>query len=292
MSELPGSDADDIAQIQYTSGSRDAQGSDAPPPRHREQREVHTQRLGLGRRDVWLCPMPLFHTGGCVGGVLCAVQAQATLVLMSEFDPGVALDLIEQEHVTAMLGVPTMLIGMREHPTLDRRDTATFQRVMFGGTTVPAELVRDLQTTFGTELQIFYGKTEAAPVVTQTRSTDSPEDMAGTVGTAQPQTEVAILDPDTHEVLPVGQQGEICTRGYLVMAGYHDQPEATAIAIDEDGGCTPVTSAQWTSAGTCGSPVASRTWSSGAREHLPTRDRGSAVRASDCLGGRRDRPAR
>src|SRR5438874_524587 len=131
-------------------------------------------------------------------------------------------------------GVHTMLIALMEHPDFATTDLSSLRSVGSGGSTVPADLVRRIESALGVQFGIVYGQTEASPVITQTRLNDSPEDKAETIGQALPQTEVKIVGPDG-EALPFGTQGELCTRGYLVMKGYFEMPEATAEAIDDDG---------------------------------------------------------
>ncbi len=193
------------------------------------------QRLEVGPAEVWLNAMPLFHTGGCVLGVLGSVQSQATQVLVPGFEPRLVLDLIEAERVMTMGLVPTMLISLLEQPDFRARDLSTLRAIVSGGSTVPAELVRAVEAITPARFNIVFGQTESSPVITQTFLSDTSEDKAETIGVALPQTEVKIVDPATSDVVPPGTLGELCTRGYLVMAGYFEMPEATASAIDSDG---------------------------------------------------------
>jgi len=151
------------------------------------------------------------------------------------FDPGLVLELIETERVDVMGGVPTMLIAMMEHPDFTTRDLSSLRSVLSGGATVPAELVRRIESTLGVRFGIVYGQTEASPVITQTRLDDTPADKAETIGQPQPQQEVKVVDPVTGAIVPPGAVGEICSRGYNTMLGYFEMPEATAETIDGDG---------------------------------------------------------
>jgi fatty-acyl-CoA synthase len=128
-----------------------------------------------------------------------------------------------------------MLIAMMEHPDVERRDLSSLRSVVSGGANVPPELVRSIESRLGARFSIVYGQTESSPLITQVGLDDSAENKAGTVGTPLPQTEVKIIDPRTGAIVPPGAMGELCTRGYLVMHGYFDKPEATAEAIDGDG---------------------------------------------------------
>ena len=106
---------------------------------------------------------------------------------------------------------------------------------MSGGAPVPAELVQQVEARLGVRFSIVFGTTECSPLVTQVKLDDSAQDRAETLGTPLPQTEIQIADVATGGPVPVGQAGELCARGYLVMRGYHDSPEATAAAIDAEG---------------------------------------------------------
>lgn len=234
--QLPAVSPDDAAQIQYTSGTT---GFPKGALLHHRgivnNARFCAQRLGVTPGEVWLNPMPLFHTAGCVVGVLGAVQSLATQVPVVAFEPGLVLELIESERVTVSCAVPTMLIAMMEHPDFKRRDLSSLRCVFSGGTLVPAELVRRIESVLGVSFAIVFGTTECSPLLTQTRLDDDPDDKATTIGRALPQTEVKIADPATSETVPVGAIGELCARGYLVMKGYFEMPEATAAAIDSEG---------------------------------------------------------
>lgn len=232
---LPEVTPDMPAQIQYTSGT-----TGFPKGAYLHHRGIVNNarltalRVGVQEGDVWLNPMPLFHTGGCVLGALGTVWAKATHVPVLLFDPGLVLELIETEGANVMGGVPTMLIALMEHPDFSRRDLSSLRSVLSGGSTVPAELVRRIESTLGVKFGIVYGQTEASPVITQTRPDDSADDKALTIGQPQEQQEVRIVGADG-EVAPVGEIGEIQARGYNVMLGYFEMPDATAETIDADG---------------------------------------------------------
>jgi fatty-acyl-CoA synthase len=233
---LPEVRPDDPVQIQYTSGTTGfPKGALLHHRGITNNGRFTAERFEVADGDVWLNPMPLFHTGGCVLAVLGALWARATHVAVHAFDPGLVLELIETERADVMGGVPTMLLAMMEHPDFARRDLSSLRSVLSGGSTVPAELVRRIEAALGIRFGIVYGQTEASPVVTQTRLDDTPEDKAETIGRPSPQQEVRIADPLTGETVPPGTLGEICCRGYNVMLGYFDMPEATAETIDADG---------------------------------------------------------
>jgi fatty-acyl-CoA synthase len=135
----------------------------------------------------------------------------------------------------AMLGVPTMLVAMLEHPDFASRDLSRVEAICSGGSTVPAPLVERFEKELGAPFTIVFGQTELSPVSSMTHATDTIVDKATTIGTPMPHVEVKIIDPETGETVPVGTIGEYCARGYLVMHGYYEMPDATAETIDADG---------------------------------------------------------
>jgi len=225
----------DPAQIQYTSGTTGfPKGALLHHRGITNNARLYGERLGMGPGDVYVNPMPLFHTAGCVMGVLSCLQTGALHGPVPFFDPAAVLELIESERGTVMLGVPTMLIALIEHPDFAARDLSGVRTIVSGGSVVPPELVRRIETALGVPFTIVFGTTECSPLLTQTALDDEPEDRATTLGRPLPQTEVQIVDPGRGAVTGVGEIGELCCRGYLVMTGYYDMPEATAAAIDAD----------------------------------------------------------
>jgi len=233
---LPDVRPEDPAQIQYTSGTTGfPKGAVLHHRGITNNARLTAQCWGVAAGDVWVNPMPLFHVGGCVLLTLGPVQHLATQVLMPGFDPAPELELIEAEHATLLLGVPTMLIALLEHPDVGRRDLSSVRIAVCGGATVPPEVVRGMEARLGAPLSIIYGQTESSGLITSVRLGDGPEDRMTSLGQALPQTEVKIVDPATQAVVPLGVVGELCTRGYLVMQGYFENPAATAAAIDAEG---------------------------------------------------------
>ncbi len=226
----------DAAQIQYTSGT-----TGFPKGALLHHRGLVTNarfmidRAGLPERGAMVSAMPLFHTAGCAMGVLGCAHKRAGYVLCQLFDPGLVLDAISAHHADLLAGVPTMLIAMLSHPRFAGAGLSSLSCVLSGGTPVPPELVRRVEERFGVAFCTVFGQTELSPVVTQTSLGDSAEDKALTTGRPLPQVEVAVRDPATGEVVPAGQPGEICARGYQVMLGYFDMPDRTAETIDADG---------------------------------------------------------
>ena len=187
-------------------------------------------------KDRLCIPVPFFHCFGCVLGVMACVTHGSTMVPVEIFDPLKVLQTIEKERCTAVHGVPTMFIAELEHPEFPQFDLTSLRSGIMAGSTCPIEVMKQvIRDMHASEITIAYGQTEASPVITQTRTEDPIEIRVATVGRALPDVEVKIVDIETGATLPPGKQGELCSRGYLVMKGYYKMPEETAKAIDADG---------------------------------------------------------
>lgn len=229
---LPG----DACMIQYTSGTTGFPKGALLHHRGLVNNGSHTlATMGAQIGQTYMGIMPLFHTAGCVLAVLGALSKRSALVLVEAFEPGLVLELMEEYRAAAMLGVPTMLIAMIEHPTFAERDLSAVKALCSGGSTVPADLVKRLEEAVGAPFTIVFGQTECSPVACMTHADDSIEDKAYTLGQAMPGVEVKIVDTQTGATQPVGVLGEFCTRGYHVMHEYFENPQATAKTIDADG---------------------------------------------------------
>jgi fatty-acyl-CoA synthase len=188
-------------------------------------------------QDRVCIPVPFYHCFGCVLGTLCSAVYGAAMVVPAEYFQATAtLDAIEQGRATAIYGVPTMFIAELEDPTFAGRDLKSLRTGIMAGAPCPIEIMRKVIDQMGArEVTIAYGQTEASPVVTQTRHDDPLNLRVETVGRPLPGVEVKVIDPATGAALPDNQQGELCSRGHVVMLGYYGNPEATAAAIDADG---------------------------------------------------------
>ena len=192
--------------------------------------------LALTPRDKLCVPVPFFHCFGCVIGVLGAYTHAATLVPLETFDPLRALQYVESERCTTLFGVPTMFIAELEQLDYHNLDMSSLRTGIMAGSLCPEPLMRKVMERMHlTELVIAYGLTEASPGITLTPRNDSVELRTQTVGRALPEVEVKIIDPSTGEDCAAGTAGELCCRGYNVMKGYYNNPNATAEAIDPDG---------------------------------------------------------
>ena len=228
---LPG----DVAQIQYTSGTTGApKGARLTHRNLVNNGRFYARTIGARETDVWVNPMPMFHTAGCGLCTLGALQTGGAQVMPPGFDPELMLDLLEQERGSIVLSVPTMLQRILDAPSIGSRDLSSWRLVSLGGAPVPPELIRRSEQR-GVKGVIGYGQTEASPYLTHTLPDDPHPDWVSTVGRPLPQTEIKIVDPETGATLPRRDIGEICARGYGIMKDYFDNPAGTAAAIDAEG---------------------------------------------------------
>jgi fatty-acyl-CoA synthase len=180
----------------------------------------YVNRLDLRRGDVFVNPMPLFHTAGCVLATLGPMAGLAAQVLVPYFDPALVLELTETERSMVFGGVPTMLVALLSSPGFDPARLPAVRVALAGGAGVPPELIRRVESELGVPFSVIFAQTEASPGITMTWPDDSPADRATTVGRPLPRTEVKITDPVTGQTVAPGVTGELCTRGYHVMLGY------------------------------------------------------------------------
>jgi fatty-acyl-CoA synthase len=231
---LPTVVPDDIAQIQYTSGTTGyPKGAMLHHRGVTNSARFYVERLGVEQQAAYVNPMPLFHVGGsCMAAVGC-LPVLATHVLPPYFDPGLILELIESERGQIAGGVPTMVIAMMGHPDFGGRDLSSLQGWVCGGSSIPEDLVRRIEQALGVPVTAIYGMTEGSSVITQTRPDDSPSDKATTIGQPLPQVEVKIANPGTGGTKGPGEVGELWFRGYQVMREYFEMPKETATAIED-----------------------------------------------------------
>ena len=229
--------ADDVTNIQYTSGTTGSPKGVLLTHRNLlNNAVVISDGMKITDKDKVCVPVPLYHCFGCVGGTLVCMLTGATMVLPAPtFDPLATMQSIQEERVTTIYGVPTMFIGELEHPEFSRVDFRSLRTGVMAGAPCPIEVMkRVVNEMHCPEMTIMYGQTESSPVITMSGVDDSLERRVSTVGKACLNTEVKIVS-GTGETVPVGEQGELCTRGYLVMTGYDQEPEATRRAVDSEG---------------------------------------------------------
>jgi fatty-acyl-CoA synthase len=192
-------------------------------------------RSGLPEGGVWINMMPMYHMGGCGFAALGTLQQAGTHVIGLEFNAKLFLDLVESAQGVYALLVPTMLEAILDYPDIKKYDISTLKFIQSGASKVEVSLVRRVKDELGCSMSIVCGQTEAHGGYTQTHLDDSPEDQSETIGQPYPLIDFKIGDRKTGEVLPIGQEGEICLRGYQVMVEYYNDPQGTAVAIDKDG---------------------------------------------------------
>ncbi|UFJ43268.1 AMP-binding protein [Brevibacillus humidisoli] len=228
---------DDVINMQYTSGTTGfPKGVMLSHVNIVNNAIKVAECMRLEETDRVCIPVPFFHCFGCVMGTLACVATGATMVPLITFDPQRVLQVVEEERCSALYGVPTMFIAELNHPSFPNRDLTSLRTGIMAGSPCPIEVMKKVVEQMGIrDITIAYGQTESSPVITQTRPEDSIERRVSTVGRAHDGVEVKIVDPATGEEVEPGVQGELCTRGYLVMKGYYNMPEQTMKAIDSDG---------------------------------------------------------
>jgi len=226
---------DDPINIQYTSGTTGfPKGATLSHHNILNNGFFVGELLGYTEQDRICLPVPLYHCFGMVMGNLAAASHGSCVVLPAPgFDPEATLRAVERERCTSLYGVPTMFIAELGHPEFASFDLSSLRTGIMAGSPCPVEVMKRVVADMHmSEVAICYGMTETSPVSTMTRRTDGLARRTETVGRVMPHIEVKIVDPETGRTVPRGQVGELCTRGYSVMLGYWEQPEATAEAID------------------------------------------------------------
>jgi fatty-acyl-CoA synthase len=192
--------------------------------------------VGLIEGDRLCIPVPLYHCFGMVMGNLACLTHGATMIYPADaFDPRAVLETVQAERCTALYGVPTMFIAQLGCPDFASFDLSSLRTGCMAGSPCPVEVMTQvIQRMNMGAVTIAYGMTETSPVSFQSAQDDPFERRVATVGRVQPNLECKIID-ELGDTVPVGQSGELCTRGYSVMLGYWDEPEKTAEVLDAEG---------------------------------------------------------
>jgi len=228
---------DDAVNIQFTSGT-----TGSPKGVTLTHHNILNNGYFVGRAmrlteaDRICIPVPLYHCFGMVMGNLAAVTCGAAMVYPGEgFDPLATLQTVERERCTALYGVPTMFIAELDHPDFATFDLTSLRTGIMAGAPCPIEVMRRVNDTMNMrDVTIAYGMTETSPVSFQSATDDPLERRVSTVGRIHPHVEVKVVDREGR-IVPRGERGELCTRGYSVMLGYWDEPEKTAEVLDAAG---------------------------------------------------------
>lgn len=228
----------DVANIQYTSGT-----TGSPKGVMLTHHNLLNNGMGMAmglkatEQDRICAPVPLYHCFGSVIGSMVSLSSGATLILPSpQFDARATLEAVHNERATALYGVPTMFIAQLTHPEFDRFDLTSLRTGVMAGAPCPIETMRRVvERMHVPELTIVYGQTETSPGLTMSAADDPLELRVTTVGKPLPNTEIQIVDPRSGTHLPIGESGELCARGYMVMKGYDQDQAATEAVIDSEG---------------------------------------------------------
>ena len=230
-------DPQDICNMQYTSGT-----TGFPKGVMLTHYNIVNNGKAIGdcmkfTHDDKLCiVVPFFHCFGMVLAMMACLTHSTSMVPVDLYSPVKVMDAISSEKCTAFHGVPTMYIGMLEHPDFEKYDFSSLRTGIMAGSPCPIKVMQQVVDKMNMrEITITYGQTEASPATTMTTTEDSLELRVSTVGRAMPHVETKIVDPETGETLGPGQTGEFCSRGYNTMRGYYKMEEATAQVIDKDG---------------------------------------------------------
>jgi fatty-acyl-CoA synthase len=226
---------DDPINIQYTSGTTGfPKGATLSHHNILNNGYLIGEVLHYTDRDRVCIPVPFYHCFGMVIGNLACTSHGACMVVPGEsYEALSVLEAVQAERCTSLYGVPTMFIGELDHPQFSDFDYSSLRTGMMAGSPCPIEVMKKVQSLMHMpEVTIGYGMTETSPVSTQSTTDDPLDKRVSTVGRIHPHVEIKIVDPSTGHVVPRGQSGELCTRGYSVMLGYWNNPDATAQAID------------------------------------------------------------
>ncbi|SEU16580.1 AMP-binding protein [Stigmatella erecta] len=229
---------DDAINIQYTSGTTGfPKGATLSHHNVLNNGFFIGETLRYGPEDRVCIPVPFYHCFGMVIGNLACTSHGACMVIPAEaFEPLAVMEAVQAERCTSLYGVPTMFIAELDHPRFEAFDFSTLRTGVMAGSPCPVEVMKNVQARMNMrEVTICYGMTETSPVSTQSSLEDPLDRRVSTVGRVHPHLEIKVVDPESGAVVPRGTSGELCTRGYSVMLGYWNNPEATQAAIDAAG---------------------------------------------------------
>ncbi|MFW6327186.1 MAG: AMP-binding protein [Bacteroidota bacterium] len=231
-------DTEDPINIQYTSGTTGyPKGATLTHYNILNNGFFIGERMHYSENDRVCIPVPFYHCFGMVlGNLACTTHGSCMVIPGETFDPVLVMQTVQDEKCTSLYGVPMMFIAELAHPDFKKFDFSSLRTGIMAGALCPEDTMRKVQSKMNMkEVTICYGMTETSPVSTQSFTTDPLEKLVTTVGRVHPHVEIKIIDPETGEVLPRGERGEICTRGYSVMKGYWENELVTRQVIDEEG---------------------------------------------------------
>jgi len=226
---------DDAINIQYTSGTTGfPKGATLSHHNILNNGYFIGERLKYNETERVCIPVPFYHCFGMVlANMACTTHGSCMIIPGEAFEPEIVLKTVQDEKCTSLYGVPAMFIAELDHPNFSKYDYSTLHTGIMAGATCPVKAMNLIIEKMNMrDVQICYGMTETSPVSTQTMSNDPVDKRVGTVGRVQDHVEIKIVDKDNGHILPIGKQGELCTRGYSVMLKYWDNDEATNAVID------------------------------------------------------------
>lgn len=229
--------AEDVVNLPYTSGTTGfPKGVLTNHLQYIGETLVFRDRLQIREGDRFLASAPFFANFGNYFGILLPVMVGGCTVPLAYYDPEECLRAIEKETCTHFTGTPTIYLDILNHPKLNDYDISSLRTGMTGAAPASVQMVNDVRAKMGIQILCNgYGMTENSGATTMTSGSDSPEIMASTTGQPFPDVEIKIVGPDTAETLPVGEIGELCSKGWIVMKGYYKMPEETEKCFDSDG---------------------------------------------------------
>ena len=230
---------DDVCNMQYTSGTTGfPKGVMLTHYNVVNNGKCIGDRMGLSTADRMMIQVPMFHCFGMTLSMTSSMTHGATMCPMPYFSAKSSLACVNQEKITCFNGVPTMFIAMFNHPDYRKTDFSHMRTGIMAGSGCPPELMKRAareDEMHMTGIVSVYGQTECAPGNTMSSWTDSLEVRTETVGYAFPHVRCKVIDPETGEEVPDGQNGEFCAKGYNQMKGYYKMPDATGDTVDADG---------------------------------------------------------
>ena len=226
---------DDPINIQYTSGTTGfPKGATLTHHSILNNGYFIGEKLRYTEKDRVCIPVPFYHCFGMVlGNLACTTHGAAMVIPGEAFDPIAVMETVQKEQCTSLYGVPTMFIAELDHPRFKEFDFSSLRTGIMAGSPCPVEVMKKVQTVMHIpEMTIAYGMTETSPVSTQCATDDPLDRRVSTVGRVHPHVEIKIVDPATGNIVPRGETGELCSRGYIVMRGYWNNEDATRLAVD------------------------------------------------------------
>lgn len=230
-------DFDDPINIMYTSGTTGfPKGVVLSHHSILNNGYIIGEGMNFSEKDRLCIPVPFYHCFGMVlSNMACMTHGSCMVLPSPTFNAEDVLKTVQEERCTALHGVPTMFIAELSHPDFPSYSMKTLRTGIMAGSPCPVEVMKEVNRKMNmSEIVIVYGQTETAPGVTMTTTRDPLERRVTTVGRVFPHTEIKIIDPKSGKIMPRGEIGEICARGYCVMKCYYHNPSATHATLDEN----------------------------------------------------------